>query len=109
AQGESESEEAEVVLFPGSAREDRERPDASSPAACEPEEAPTKQRGGEVLLRDRHLAALPTLAQLVQIRNDDVAEERVDRQPSEQRVEDGVGVAVVEACQRSRKLVLRGR
>src|SRR6476646_5556854 len=42
AQRKSEGEEAEIVLFPGGAREDCDRPDAPAPAACEPEEAPTK-------------------------------------------------------------------
>src|SRR4029079_1036514 len=104
AQRDSEGEEAEIVLFPGGAREDCDRPDAPAPAACEPEEAPSKQCGGEVLLRDRHVAALPALAELVEIWNDDVAQERVDRQPREQLVEDGVDAAVVEACERGCKL-----
>src|SRR6185436_14267198 len=92
----------------GGAGEDGDRSDPAAPAAREPEQAPAEQRGGEVLLRDRHLAALPSIAELVQIRNDHVAQERVDREAREQRVEDGVGVAVVEACERGGKLVLRG-
>jgi hypothetical protein len=109
AQCESEGEEAEVVLFSGGAGEDCDRPDAAAPAACQPEEAPTKQRGGEVFLRDRYLAAFPAHAEPVQVGDDDVSQERVDRKPREQRVEDCVGVAVVEARQCSGELVLRGR
>ena len=62
-----------------------------------------------MLLRDRHFVSFPALAELVEVGDDDVAQERVDREPREQVVEDGVGVGVVEALERGGKLVLGGR
>jgi hypothetical protein len=84
-------------LLPGAAGEDSGWSDALPPAAREPEQAPAQHCGGEVLLRDRHFLSFPALAELVQVGDDDVAQERVDREPREQVVEHGVGVGVVEA------------
>ena len=69
------------MLLARCAGEDGDWPDASAPVACESEEAPAEQRGGEVLLRDRGFAAFPALAELMQVGNDDIAQERVDREP----------------------------
>jgi hypothetical protein len=109
AQREPEGEEPQVVLLAGRAGEDRHRSHALAPAAGEPEQAATQQRRGVVLLGDRHGSPLPLLAELVQVRHDDVAEERVDRQPCEQRVERRVRGGVVEAQKGVGELVLRGR
>ena len=71
-QREAERDQSEVVLFARRARQDRARADSSAPASREAEQSTPEERRCEVLLRDRHLAALPALAKLVQVGHDDV-------------------------------------
>ena len=88
---------AEVVLVARDAGEQRERRARVAPAASEPEQPATQQRAREVLLRDRDLAALPALAQLVEVGQDGIAQDRLDGEGGQQRVERGVRSRVVEA------------
>ena len=87
SQREPESDEAELVLLTRDAGEQRHRPDASAPAAREPEQPPAYDPRGEVLLRDGGLAACPALAEIVQVGEDDVRERGVERRRGQQPVE----------------------
>jgi len=49
-----------------------------------------------VLLSDRDLPSFPAFAQLVQERDEDVGQDRVERRGAEQLVEQGVCARVVE-------------
>ncbi len=63
------------------------RPVAAPPAARERHQAAADHVAGEVLLNDRYLAALPAVAQLVQVGHDDLAEHGIDTERAEQAVE----------------------
>ena len=78
---------------------------ALAPASCEPEQAPAEERAGEVLLRDRDLASFPTVAEVVEMRDDDISDQRVQRQGCNERVEGRMCAGFVEGEKRGRKLV----
>ena len=75
AQREPERDQPELVLLPGEARQERARPDAAAPIAAQAEQAPAEHVRREVLLRDRRLAALPALPELVKVGEKDVPQE----------------------------------
>ena len=96
AQREAESDQPEVVLLARRAGEHRDRPAAAAPAAGEGEQPPAHEVGGEVLLADADLLALPAIADVPHRRERDVAEHRVERERGDRAVEDGVGARLVE-------------
>src|ERR687898_2350577 len=61
AERQPKGDQAEVVLLTGQTREHGRRPEAQSPTPTEPEKPPAQHAGGEVLLRDRGVAAFPAL------------------------------------------------
>ena len=79
SQRQPKGDQPEIVLLPGRARKHGALAKAAAPTARETEEAATQKARGEVLLRDRGLAAFPTVADVAQVRNDDVTEDRVKR------------------------------
>ncbi len=64
AQAEPEHDEAEIVLLAGHAGEEGARPGTAIPTPRKAEQAPAQDLGGEVLLGDGRLAALPAIAEL---------------------------------------------
>lgn len=74
AEREPERQQADVVLFAGCAREQRERPRAAAPEAGQREQAPADQVAREVLLRNVERAALPAVADLDERWKDQVAD-----------------------------------
>ena len=74
-----------------------------------PSSRPRSDARGEVLLRDRGLAALPALAELVQVRQDDLRQQRVDRRDGEQAVEHRLRARLVEAVERVGEVAQRRR
>ena len=76
-----------------------------------PSSRPRRTLGGEVLLGDRGLAALPAVSELAQVGQDDVAQERVDGRHGQQPVEDRLRAWLVErgpARRRARRASRRG-
>src|SRR3954452_21188749 len=61
-----------------------------------------------MLLGDRDLATLPALAELVQVGEDDLAEERVEAHRAEQRVEHRLRVGLVEVLEGRAEVSSRG-
>ena len=100
AQREAESDQPEVVLLARRAGEHRDRAVAPAPAAGEGEQPPAHEVGGEVLLADADLLALPPIADVPHRRERDVAEHRVERERGDRAVEDGVGARLVERGER---------
>jgi hypothetical protein len=92
----SEDDEREVVLLAFDARQESKRPGAAPPTARERHQAAADHVAREVLLNDRYVAVLPPVAELVQVRHDDLAENCVDTERAEQAVEEGLGSALVE-------------
>jgi hypothetical protein len=58
-----------------------------------------------VLLRDGDLASFPTVAEVVEIGDDDISDQRVQREGRNERVEGRVCAGFVEGEKRGRKLV----
>ena len=52
-----------------------------------------------MLLRNGYLAALPTLAELVQVGKQDISQDGLDRERREQPIEGGVSTRFVEAIE----------
>ena len=75
------------MQFAGRAGEDRQRPTSLTPSTGKVRQAPAEQVAGKVLLGDVHLSALPALAQLVQIGQNDLPQDRFDGEVGEQPVE----------------------
>ena len=67
-----------------------------APAARQAEQPAAQQRAREVLLRDRCLAALPALAEVLEVRQYRVAKNGVERERREQAVERGMRAGLVE-------------
>jgi hypothetical protein len=86
------------------AGQQRARPAATVPPAGEAEEAAAQDVAGEVLLPDRDLAALPALAELVQVGQHHPADDGLDRQRREHAVEGGVRPGLVERVERRAQL-----
>ena len=86
----AECDQPELVPLSGQARQERRRAEAVAPAARQSEQTSAEDARGEVLLGDRRLAARPALAEVVEIREDDVGQERVDGRDRERAVEDGL-------------------
>ena len=57
-----------------------------------------------MLLRDRRLAALPALAEVVQVRQNRAAQHRLETERAEQRVERLVGARLREGVERAAEL-----
>ena len=82
-----------------------ERPDALAPPRREREQASTQEMRGEVLLRDRYLAARPAIADLPQNRLDRLTKHTLDRQAGEELVQQIVRPFAVECEQRRQQLL----
>ena len=89
------------------------RPEAVTPAAAQAEQPPAEHVRGEVLLGDRRLAALPALAELVEVGEDDVREDastvataksrsRIACAPARRRPSSAVGELGASAAGRER-------
>ena len=61
-----------------------------------------------MLLRDRYLASLPALAKIVQVGEHDLGQQRVESRHAEERIEDRLGVRLVERVQRGREIPADG-
>ena len=57
-----------------------------------------------MLLGDRDLAPLPAVAELVEVGDDHVAEQRIEAHPGQEHVDDRVGGRLVERSERRGKL-----
>ena len=87
------------MVFTWQAGEDGARTLALAPALGKAQEASSEQVGGEVLLRDRDLACLPSLPEPVQVRQDDVLQDRLDGVGGEEPVKGGVGSLLIQPVQ----------
>ena len=87
------------MLFARHAGEDGARTLALAPALGQAEEASSEQVGGEVLLGDRDLAGLPPFPEPVQVRKDDLLQDRLDGVGGEEPVEGGVGSLLIQPVQ----------
>src|SRR5215204_3663933 len=85
------------------AREQRPGPFAAPPAPSEPEQPPAQEIRREVLLGYRELAALPTLSEIVEVGNDNLRQQRIERRDREQFVENGLRAGLVEGLRGSRE------
>jgi hypothetical protein len=94
------------VLLVLGAGEDCEQARTTPPSARHGHEPPANDVAGEVLLRDRDLAALPALAELVKVRDDHFTQGGVDAEASEEPVEHCLSARLVE--DRERRAELRG-
>ena len=77
-QGDAEGDQSDVVLLARQAGQDRGWPAALAPAAGEPEQAASQQVGGKVLLGDRDLPTRPTLAQVVEVGDQQITQDGLD-------------------------------
>ena len=93
------------MLLPWQAREHRRRPEPETPAARQAEQSPAHDAGGEVLLCDRGVTAQPALSELAQIRQDDLAQQRVHGRHGEQPVEDRLRPRLVVPVERVGEIV----
>jgi len=82
----------------------RARPSATVPAAREARQATTHDIAREVLLADRYLTALPPLAELVQVGNEDALQHGLDREPRQHPVECSLRGELVEALESASEL-----
>ena len=98
-ESQAEGEQPQVVKLSRRACEQCVRPHTGSPAAGEPEQPTADDVAREVLLGDGRLAAGPALAQLVEVRKNDVGEHGVEREGAEHAVERRVGARLREARQ----------
>ena len=105
AQREPERDQPEVVLLAREAREQRARPIATTPAASQPEQPAPEDGRREVLLSHRDLATLPALAELVEIRENDLGQRRVEGRRADHGIEDGLGRRLVERFERGAEVV----
>ena len=78
------------MLLARDAGEQRDGANPGTPAACEAEQSPTQQTGGEMLLGDGRLAATPALAELAQIGKEDVRQGHVEGRGSLKAVQRGL-------------------
>jgi hypothetical protein len=60
-----------------------------------------------MLLGDGGVAALPPVAEITEVREDDVAQQRLERERAEKAVERGVRGRLVEPIERRPKLVVQ--
>ena len=101
----AEGDQPELVPLAREAREQCERAEAAAPAACEAEQPPAEDARREVLLRDRGVAARPALAEIVEVGEHDVGQERVECGDGQRVVEDGLRARLVEAVERVGELL----
>ena len=94
---------------PGRQASTARRAEPEAPAARQAEQPPAQHAGREVLLCDRGVAALPALSELAQVRQHDVAQQRVDGRHREQPVEDRLRPRLVEPVERVGELVAHRR
>ena len=85
----------------GRAGDDRPWALAFSPPAGQPRQAPPDHVAREVLLGDADLPSPPSLAELVQVRDDDVAQGRRQCEVRQQTVEHRLRSAFVEVVERT--------
>jgi hypothetical protein len=96
AQGYPKRQQPEFVLFAWYAGENGGRAPALAPALGKSEEASSNQVGGEVLLGDRDLAGRPPFPEPVQVRKDDLLQDRLDGVGSQELVKGGVGGLLIQ-------------
>ena len=113
SQDQSEDDEPEIVLLAGRSSEQRVMSRPATPATAERHEPAADEVAREVLLRDRDLAALPSLADVLQQRQDHFAQERLEAQRRDQPIDRRMPRDVVERLERDTqlrdRLVDRGR
>ena len=88
---------------PGAQARTASGPRALSPAARQAEQTPAHDVAREVLLGDARSARLPALAEVVQVRDEEITQERVEAQGRERPVERRLGRGLVEALERLRE------
>lgn len=76
---ESEADQAEVVLISGNAGEQRMGTATAAPVTAQGEEPSAQERAGEVLLCDRGLSSRPAIAELVEVGEDRVLQDALER------------------------------
>jgi Fasciclin domain len=91
------------VQFAGSAGEDGPRAPAVSPAAGQRVQPAADHVAGEVLLGDADRATRPTLAEVMQVRQQDVAQHGFHGQDGEHPVEHGLCGRFVEPVESARR------
>jgi hypothetical protein len=87
AQGQPERDERQVVQLARRAGEDGQRAPSLTPAPREAEQAPAEEVAREVLLGDGRGPCFPALPQIVEIRDDEIAQQRFDADGGERAVE----------------------
>jgi hypothetical protein len=87
AEHEAERDQTDVMALAGSTGEDRQRASAAAPQAGEGEQSLTDEVAGEVLLPDLELSALPFPADLPQRREDQLPQDRLEREAGQRLVE----------------------
>ena len=87
------------MLLPRRAGKDGERPAPGPPPARETQEPATDHAAREVLLRHGGLAALPAVAELVQVGQQRVAQNRLERERGEHPVEEQLRERLVVGVQ----------
>ena len=97
------------MLLARQAGEHGHRAHPQAPAASDAEQPAAQDARGEVLVRDRGLAALPACPELVQVGQDHLAEQRVDGHRGEHPVEDRLGARFVEVVQRDGEILAHRR
>ena len=105
AQREPEQQQPEVVALARRAGQQRARPAPRSQPRASATSRPRSTDAREVLLRDRGLAALPALAELVQVGQQHVARQGVEAQPGDEQVEHDLRPRVVEVVEGLAQLV----
>ena len=105
AQGDSEGDEAEGVKFSRRAGEQRDRSGAAVRAAQQRKQSCFEQPAGEVLLADVDFGASPAFAEVVEERQDDVADGVVGAVLGEEPVDAARG----RGSRRTRSALRRGR
>src|SRR5918994_16497 len=101
----SEHDQPEVVLLTGRACQNEGRSAAGAPPAGETEQSAAEQRRGEVLLRDRYVAARPPISEDPEIRQEHLAHDGLNGDSRDQSVERPVRAILVEAIERIAQLV----
>ena len=109
AEEQAEDDQRQVVELAGRAGEQHARAASLIPPAGQPEQSAPDDVAGEVLLADRRLARLPPLAESVQVRQHDLAEQRFDGVDGEQAVELALCSTLVEPVEgRAERAVASG-
>ena len=103
-QSEPEDDQAKLVLLLGSAGEQSTGAGATIPATGKRKQPSTDHDAREVLLGDRSFAPFPAVAELAQVRKNDLAGDGLEAERPDQFVERRLRAGVVEAVERLAEL-----